>query len=95
MRILKILAMLLLTAVIVPAYAAKKDEEKKPPANSIDAATGKILTEAIEALNKEFASHILVSGATRERLRDPVPLQALPAVRVKGRSAEVEVYRLA
>lgn len=49
----KILAMLLLTVVMVPSYAAKKDEEKKPPANSIDAATGKILTEAIEALNAE------------------------------------------
>ncbi|MCW5628168.1 MAG: adenylate/guanylate cyclase domain-containing protein [Rhodoferax sp.] len=49
----------------------------------------------IESLNKQFGSHILVSGATRERLRAPVPLQALPAVRVKGRSAEVEVYRLA
>lgn len=53
MRILKILAMLLLVAVIVPSYAQKKDEGKKPPANSIDAATGKILTEAIEALNAE------------------------------------------
>ena len=53
MRFLKIFAVLLLTAVIVPTYAAKKEEEKKPPANSIDAATGKILTEAIEALNAE------------------------------------------
>ncbi len=49
----------------------------------------------IEALNKEFGSHILVSGATRSRLRTPVAMQALSAVRVKGRSAEVEVYRLA
>ena len=54
MRLVRILAMLLLALVVVPSYAAKKDEEKKaPPANSIDAATGKILTEAIEALNKE------------------------------------------
>ena len=53
MRLVKILAMLLLMVVIVPSYAAKKEEEKKPPANSIDAATGKILTEAIEALNAE------------------------------------------
>jgi tetratricopeptide (TPR) repeat protein len=54
MRLVRILAMLLLTAVIVPSYAAKKEDEKKaPPANSIDAATGKILTEAIEALNAE------------------------------------------
>jgi class 3 adenylate cyclase len=49
----------------------------------------------IESLNKQFGSHILVSGATRDQLREPVALQALPAVRVKGRSAEVEVYRLA
>jgi tetratricopeptide (TPR) repeat protein len=54
MRFVKILAMLLLAIVIIPAYAQKKDEEKKaPPANAIDAATGKILTEAIEALNAE------------------------------------------
>jgi tetratricopeptide (TPR) repeat protein len=54
MRLLKILAMLMLAVVIMPSYAAKKDDEKKaPPANSIDAATGKILTEAIEALNAE------------------------------------------
>ncbi len=33
--------------------AQKKDEEKAPPPTGIDAATGKILTEAIEALNKE------------------------------------------
>lgn len=49
----------------------------------------------IESLNKQFGSHILLSGVTRDRLQVPVPLQALPAVRVKGRSAEVEVFRLA
>jgi len=48
----------------------------------------------IESLNKTFGSHILVSGATRELLHTPLPLQPLPAVRVSGRSAEVEVYRL-
>ena len=54
MRLVAKLAMLLLLlTVVVPSYAAKKEEEKKPPANSIDAATGKILTEAIEALNAE------------------------------------------
>ena len=49
----KFAMLLLLLTVVVPSYAAKKEEEKKPPANSIDAATGKILTEAIEALNAE------------------------------------------
>jgi class 3 adenylate cyclase len=38
---------------------------------------------------------VLVSGETVRRLHDPVALEALPAVRVKGRSAEVEVYRAA
>ena len=51
MRSVLIFALLLLTAAAVPSYAAK--EEKKPPAPSIDAATGKILTEAIEAINAE------------------------------------------
>jgi tetratricopeptide (TPR) repeat protein len=50
MRLLPIFAMLLM-ALVVPSYAA--EENKKPAAPSIDAATGKILTEAIEALNAE------------------------------------------
>lgn len=54
MRFVRILAMLLLAVMIVPSYAAEKaDDKKKAPAPSIDAATGKILTEAIEALNAE------------------------------------------
>lgn len=48
----------------------------------------------IESLNKTFGSHILISGDTRDRLHTPVPMQALPSMRVKGRLAEVEVYRL-
>jgi len=52
MRSVSILAMLLLAVLTVPSYAAE-EEEKKPPPQSIDAATGKILTEAIEALNAE------------------------------------------
>ena len=49
----------------------------------------------IESLNKVFGSTILVSGTTRDLLADPSGLQPLDATRVKGRSAEVEVYRLA
>ena len=52
------------------------------------------LTSRIQALNKDFGTHILLSGATRERLKMEYPLTPLPAVRVKGRSAEVEVYSL-
>jgi hypothetical protein len=35
-----------------------------------------------------------VSGTTRARLDGAVPLVPLPAVKVKGRTAEVEVYAL-
>lgn len=37
---------------------------------------------------------MLVSGSTRAKLDGDVPLRPLPAVRVKGRAAEVEVYAL-
>ena len=47
----------LLVAVSLAAGTAlaadKKKDDKAPPPTGIDAATGKILTEAIEALNKE------------------------------------------
>jgi tetratricopeptide (TPR) repeat protein len=54
MRFVRIFAMLLLALMVVPTFAQDKaDDKKKAPAPSIDAATGKILTEAIEALNAE------------------------------------------
>jgi class 3 adenylate cyclase len=53
------------------------------------------LASRIQSLTKETGTDVLLSAATRERLRDAPPLEALPAVRVKGRSAEVAVYRLA
>jgi adenylate cyclase len=46
----------------------------------------------IQALNKDFGTHMLVSGATRARLLSTVGLESLPAVHVKGRSAEVAVF---
>jgi len=50
MRFVLMLAVLLMATVLTPVtvFAAEK---KPPPAPTIDAATGKILTEAIEALN--------------------------------------------
>ena len=48
----------------------------------------------IQALNKDFGTHMLVSAATRARLSSTVGLEALPAVHVKGRSAEVAVFAL-
>ena len=53
------------------------------------------LASRIQSLNKEFGSDILVSGETRRRLDGRFEMVPLPAVRVKGKSVEVEVYRLA
>jgi adenylate cyclase len=53
------------------------------------------LASRIQSLNKEFGSDILVSGDTRRRLDGAFQLVQLPAVQVKGKSVEVEVYRLA
>jgi adenylate cyclase len=51
------------------------------------------LASRIQGLTKEVGGDLLVSGDTVRRLKEPFALEALPAVRVKGRSAEVEVYR--
>ncbi len=54
------------------------------------------LTSRIQSLNKDFGTEILVSGVTKARLPPEAPfkLASLPTVKVKGRSAEVEVYSL-
>ncbi len=52
------------------------------------------LTSRIQSLNKDFGTEILVSGVTVARLTDKFDLKPLPAVKVKGRSAEVEVFAL-
>ena len=52
------------------------------------------LASRIQSLNKELGSDILVSGDTRRLLNGQFDLVELPAVRVKGKSVEVEVYRL-
>jgi adenylate cyclase len=53
------------------------------------------LASRIQALNKDFGTQMLVSGATQARLASAAGLEAMPAVRVKGRSAEVSVFALA
>ena len=53
------------------------------------------LASRIQDLTKEVGAEVLVSGDTVRRLTEPVALEALAAVRVKGRTAEVEVYRAA
>jgi len=48
----------------------------------------------IQGLTKELSTDVLVSGTTRARLNGTLPLRPLPSVRVKGRTAEIEVYAL-
>jgi adenylate cyclase len=52
------------------------------------------LASRIQALNKDFGTQVLVSGVTHAKLSSPFGLESLPAVRVKGRSAEVTVFAL-
>jgi class 3 adenylate cyclase len=52
------------------------------------------LASRIQALNKEFGTQMLVSGATQSRLASAAGLEAMPTVRVKGRSAEVSVFAI-
>jgi class 3 adenylate cyclase len=53
------------------------------------------LASRIQDLTKDVGTDVLVSATTRARLDGGPALEPLPARRVKGRSAEVEVYRLA
>jgi adenylate cyclase len=53
------------------------------------------LASRIQGLSKDVGTDILVSESTRRRLHGDYALEPLPAVRVKGKSAEVEVWALA
>ncbi len=48
----------------------------------------------LQDLIKEIKTDIVVSAATKRRLADDVETLPCPAVRVKGKSAEVEVFRV-
>ena len=48
----------------------------------------------IQSLNKEVGTRILVSAVTCARLITKPEMRALPAVRVRGRALEVEIFAL-
>ncbi len=52
------------------------------------------LASRIQGLTKDFKVDILISDATHSRLDGAVPVEELPAVRVKGRVEEVTVYKV-
>ena len=53
------------------------------------------LASRIQSLNKDFGTDILLSATTRGALETAFGLTQLPAVRVKGKSAEVDVFSVA
>jgi adenylate cyclase len=53
------------------------------------------LASRLQSLTKELGADILVSTDTRRHLDGEFALTPLPAVRVKGKSTEVEVFKLA
>jgi adenylate cyclase len=52
------------------------------------------LASRIQGLTKDVGTDIVISAATAAHLDGTVVLERLPAARVKGKSAEVEVYRV-
>jgi adenylate cyclase len=52
------------------------------------------LASRLQGLTKELGSDIIISQATRSRLGDDLPLKALPATRIKGKSQPVEIFAL-
>jgi len=52
------------------------------------------LASRIQGLTKDFKVDILISEATRKSIDPSLPVEELPAVRVKGRAEEVNVYKV-
>jgi len=52
------------------------------------------LASRIQGLTKDVGADILVSATTARRLSGEITLQPLPAMRVKGKTTEVEVFRV-
>jgi adenylate cyclase len=52
------------------------------------------LASRIQSLTKDFKADILISQATRTRLDGDIALEELPAVHVKGRVEDVNVYKV-
>jgi len=52
------------------------------------------LASRLQNLTKEIKTDIVVSAVTKRRLADDVETVPCPAVRVKGKSAELEVFRV-
>jgi adenylate cyclase len=52
------------------------------------------LGSRLESLNKDFRTRIIISGATRDRLRTAYPTRSLGEVTVKGKSRPVSIFEV-
>jgi adenylate cyclase len=52
------------------------------------------LASRIEALNKPFGTDVLISEYTYELVKDEVVVEAMPAIKVKGKEAPLTIYAL-
>jgi adenylate cyclase len=48
----------------------------------------------IESLNKDYHSHIIISGTTRNQLTMTVPTRDLGEVRVRGKDKPLQLYEV-
>jgi adenylate cyclase len=52
------------------------------------------LGSRLESLNKEYNTHIIISEATRQKLKGQYNLKPLGSVKVKGKTKEVAIYEV-
>ena len=52
------------------------------------------LASRLEGVNKEFGTHIIISGTTYEEVKGEVVTKSLGETRVKGRETPVPIYEL-
>ena len=52
------------------------------------------LASRLEGVNKEFATHIIISGSTYEMVRGDITVRGLGEIKVKGKENPVPIYEL-
>jgi adenylate cyclase len=52
------------------------------------------LGSRLESLNKEFASHIIISESTKNMLKGSYFIRSLGEARVKGKKNEIPIYEV-
>jgi adenylate cyclase len=53
------------------------------------------LASRLESLNKQYGSHVIISEATRSRLKGRYDMKPLGTVTVKGKTEPVAIFAIA